>query len=211
MVSYWVKTPQWLKKFFPKEMIWDMPVYDEPAVYITFDDGPHPIATPFALQQLAKYDAFATFFCVGNNVANHPELYRQVLDSGHTTGNHTYDHLNGWKTDNSEYLKNIIRAKGYINSKLFRPPYGRIRLSQARKLYRSHMGWKIYMWDILSGDFDKTISPQQCLEHVLAHIKPGSIIVFHDSEKAWDRMSFALPHVLEHCRQQNWKVAALPK
>jgi peptidoglycan/xylan/chitin deacetylase (PgdA/CDA1 family) len=211
MVSYWVKTPQWLRKFFPKEMIWDMPVQNEPAVYITFDDGPHPVATPFALQQLAKYDALATFFCVGNNVANNPALYQQLLDGGHTTGNHTFDHLNGWKTCNSEYLNNIIRAGGYINSKLFRPPYGRIKLSQARKLFRSRAGWKIYMWDVLSGDFDRSISPQQCLDHVLTHIKPGSIVVFHDSEKAWDRMNYALPHVLEYCHQQNWKVAALPK
>lgn len=211
MVSYWVKTPQWLRKFFPKEMIWDMPLHEEPAVYITFDDGPHPVATPFALQQLAKYNALATFFCVGNNVANHPVLYQQLLDGGHTTGNHTYDHLNGWKTGSSEYLNNINRAGGYINSKLFRPPYGRIKLSQARKLFRSRVGWRIYMWDVLSGDFDKTISPQQCLDHVLTHIKPGSIVVFHDSEKAWDRMSYALPQVLEYCRQQNWKVAALPK
>lgn len=211
MVSYWVKTPQWLRKFFPKEMIWDMPVQNEPAVYITFDDGPHPVATPFALQQLAKYDALATFFCVGNNVAHNPALYQQLLDGGHTTGNHTFDHLNGWKTGNSEYLNNITRAGGYINSKLFRPPYGRIKLSQARKLFRSRAGWKIYMWDVLSGDFDRSISPQQCLDHVLIHIKPGSIVVFHDSEKAWDRMNYALPHVLEYCRQQNWKVAALPK
>ena len=211
MVSYWVKTPQWLKRLFPKEMIWDMPVRNEPVVYITFDDGPHPIATPFALEQLAENNATATFFCVGNNVATHPDLYRQILDKGHTTGNHTFNHVNGWRTDNAMYLKNIIRAKGYINSRLFRPPYGRIRLSQARKLHRSHTDWKIYMWDILSGDFDRSITPQQCLDNVLTHITPGSIVVFHDSDKAWDRMSFALPRVLEYCKQRNWKVSALPE
>lgn len=211
MVSYWVKTPQWLKRLFPKEMIWDMPVDNDPTVYLTFDDGPHPTATPFVLDQLAQYNATATFFCVGNNVATHQDVYQQILDDGHTTGNHTFDHVNGWKTDNAMYLKNIIRAKGYIHSRLFRPPYGRIRLSQARKLHRSHTDWHIYMWDILSGDFDRSITPQQCLDNVLTHIAPGSIIVFHDSDKAWDRMSFALPRVLEYCKERNWKVSRLPE
>jgi peptidoglycan-N-acetylglucosamine deacetylase len=210
MVSYWVKTPQWLKRLFPKEMIWDMPAHNEPTVYLTFDDGPHPTATPFVLEQLAQYNSTATFFCVGNNVATHHDVYQQILDKGHTTGNHTFDHVNGWRTENAMYLKNIIRAKGYISSRLFRPPYGRIRLSQARKLHRSHTDWHIYMWDILSGDFDRNITPQQCLDNVLTYITPGSIIVFHDSDKAWDRMSFALPRVLEYCKQQNWKVSALP-
>ncbi|MCW3123239.1 MAG: polysaccharide deacetylase family protein [Flavipsychrobacter sp.] len=211
MVSYWVKTPQWLKKLFPREMIWDMPVSNEPVIYLTFDDGPHPTATPFVLEQLAKYNATGTFFCVGENVARYPEIYGKLIENGHTTGNHTYNHVNGWRTDNAMYLKNIIKAKGNIHSRLFRPPYGRIRLSQARKLHRSHTDWQIYMWDILSGDFDRNITPQQCLDNVLAHIAPGSIIVFHDSDKAWERMSFALPHVLEYCKQQSWKVMALPQ
>lgn len=211
MVTYWVKTPQWLKKFFPKEMIWDMPVGKEPAVYLTFDDGPHPIVTPIVLELLAKHDAKATFFCVGNNVTQHPEIYDAVLEAGHTTGNHTYDHVNGWKTGNSEYLKNIELAGRQIKSRLFRPPYGRIKFSQVRKLRKNNPFRKIYMWDILSADFDKNISPQQCLENVLNHIQPGSIIVFHDSEKAWERMNYALPQVLAYCQQQNWAMKALPK
>lgn len=211
MVTYWVKTPQWLKKFFPKEMIWDMPVGKEPAVYLTFDDGPHPIVTPIVLELLAKHDAKATFFCVGNNVTQHPDIYDSVLEAGHTTGNHTYDHVNGWKTGNNDYLKNIERAGRQIRSRLFRPPYGRIKFSQVRKLRKTNPFRKIYMWDILSADFDKNISPQQCLENVLNHIQPGSIIVFHDSEKAWERMSYALPQVLAYCQQQNWAMKALPK
>ncbi len=211
MVTYWVKTPQWLKKFFPKEMIWDMPVGKEPAVYLTFDDGPHPIVTPIVLELLAKHDAKATFFCVGNNVTQHPDIYDSVLEAGHTTGNHTYDHVNGWKTGNNDYLKNIERAGRQIRSRLFRPPYGRIKFSQVRKLRKNNPFRKIYMWDILSADFDKNISPQQCLENVLNHIQPGSIIVFHDSEKAWERMSYALPQVLAYCQQQNWAMKALPK
>ena len=192
-------------------MIWDMPATGEPVVYLTFDDGPHPVATPFALDQLEQYNALATFFCVGNNVTRYPAIYQQVVDKGHTTGNHTFDHVNGWKTDNAKYLKNIIRAKGQINSRLFRPPYGRIKLTQARKLSRSHSDWRIYMWDVLSGDFDQALSPQQCLDNVLLNIRPGSIVVFHDSQKAWDRMSYALPRVLEYCRAQHWAVRALPK
>ena len=192
-------------------MIWDIPAGDEPAVYITFDDGPHPVATPFVLEQLKKYNASATFFCVGNNVSHYPELYQQVLAQGHTTGNHTYNHVNGWKASSSHYLKNIERADRYINSTVFRPPYGRIKYSQIRKLRKKHPQWKIYMWDVLSGDFDQAISPEQCLENVLSNICPGSIIVFHDSEKAMERMSHTLPQVLEYCQKQNWKMKALPR
>ncbi len=210
MVTYWVKTPQWLKKLFPKEIIWDMPVGNEPAVYLTFDDGPHPTATAFVLDELAKYNAKATFFCVGNNVVLHNEMYNRILSEGHVTGNHTYDHISGWKNENFTYLKNITRAAQVISNKIFRPPYGRIKLTQARKLINAHPAWKIYMWDIITGDFDKNITPQQCAAHALNHIQPGSIIVFHDSEKAWDRMHFALPKVLEHCKVMGWQLKALP-
>ncbi len=187
-----------------------MPIDDDPAVYITFDDGPHPAATPFVLEQLEKYNALATFFCVGNNVTRYPEIYKQLLEKGHTTGNHTYNHLNGWRTDTDVYIKNIEKAKEQINSMLFRPPYGRIKISQFRKIRQNNPGWNICMWDILSGDFDKGITSQQCLDNVLANINPGSIIVFHDSEKAWERMSYALPYVLEYCQKQGWKMKALP-
>ena len=188
-----------------------MPVGEEHAVYITFDDGPHPIATPYALEQLEKYNAAATFFCVGNNVSKNPGIYEQLLQKGHTTGNHTYNHVNGWKTDSYSYLRSIEKAKKLIDSRSFRPPYGRIKFSQARKLIKRDPSWRIYMWDILSGDFDRDITPEQCAENVLANIRPGSIVVFHDSEKAWDRMNYALPVVLEHCKKMNWEMRALPK
>jgi peptidoglycan/xylan/chitin deacetylase (PgdA/CDA1 family) len=210
MVTYWVKTPRWLKRLFPKEMIWDIANDSEPSVYLTFDDGPHPTATPFVLELLAQYSADATFFCVGNNVARYPEVYAQIQQSGHTSGNHTYNHINGWKTTNSHYLKNIEQAGKHIKSKLFRPPYGRIRLSLVRKMMRRDPAWKIYMWDILSADFDQNITAEQCLENVLSNIEPGSIIVFHDSEKAWERMHYTLPRVLEYCMQKGWKMKALP-
>jgi len=211
MTAYWVKTPQWIKRFFPKQVIWDVHTDGDPAVYLTFDDGPHPAATPFVLQQLEKFNAAATFFCVGNNVSRYQDVYAQVIAGGHTTGNHTHNHVNGWKTSNDNYLKDIEQADKYIHSRAFRPPYGRIKYSQMRKLRKKYPGWKIYMWDILCGDFDKTITSEECLNNVLSNIQPGSIVIFHDSEKAYEHMSYVLPRVLEYCQSQNWKMIALPK
>ena len=211
MANYWVKTPQWLKKFFPSEMIWEVPEGDEPAVYLTFDDGPHPKVTQFVLDQLAASGARATFFCVGNNVSLYPDVYRQIVDAGHITGNHTFNHLNGWKTNNFTYLKNIEMAARVISNKIFRPPYGRIKLTQVRKLLRGKHQWKVYMWDILSGDFDPDITAKECADNVISNLKPGSIVVFHDSEKAWNRLQYALPEVLRHCREHGLKLKSLPK
>lgn len=195
---------------FPKELIWRMPQAEKPTIYLTFDDGPHPTITPFVLEQLATYNAQATFFCIGKNVQNHPEVYERVIAAGHAVGNHTQNHLNGWKTDSQDYLDNIQEAANHIYSRIFRPPYGRIKLAQAKALYGQQHSWRIYMWDILSADFDTSITGKECLNHVLKHIAPGSIIVFHDSEKAWDRMSYALPRVLQFCKQKNWAMEALP-
>ena len=210
MVTYWVKTPQWLKKFFPKEIIWDMPAGEQPAVYLTFDDGPHPSVTSFVLDELAKFNAKATFFCVGENVDKHPDMYARLLAEGHVTGNHTYNHINGWNNENFTYLKNIAQAGHVIAPRIFRPPYGRIKISQAKKLINASPSWKIYMWDIISGDFDKSITAEQCTRHVLDNIQPGSIIVFHDSEKAWDRLHIALPQVLAYCQNKGWAFMSLP-
>lgn len=208
MNQYWVKTPGWLKKLLPKQLVWDMPSGGEPTVYLTFDDGPHPTITPFVLEQLKEYDAKATFFCVGNNVSLYPDVYRQILSAGHATGNHTFDHVNGWKTE--QYLSNVYRAKVLINSPLFRPPYGRMTPAQIKAMSNDGNGWKMCMWTVLSGDFDRAISVQQCIDNVVRNLEPGAIVVFHDSEKAWDRMSEALPAVLAYCKRQNWRMAALP-
>lgn len=208
-MAYWVTTPWWLRAAY-KNLIWEMPDNDEHSVYITFDDGPHRSITPFVLDELAKYNAKATFFCIGKNVTEEPDIYKRILVEGHTIGNHTHNHINGWKTLNEDYINNISKASKYISSKLFRPPYGRIKQKQASALQKE-MDYKIYMWSVLSADFDRSISQEQCLNNVTNNIYPGSIVVFHDSEKAWDRMSYALPKVLEYCHEQNWRIKALPK
>lgn len=210
MASYWVKNPGWFKRLFPQGIVWDMPAGTENAVYITFDDGPHPTITPLVLEELSKYNAKATFFCVGNNVAKYPDTYQQTIGAGHSVGNHTYNHINGWKHTADHYLKNIEQAANHINSRLFRPPYGRMKLSQYRKLMKAYPDWKVYMWDILSGDFDTEILAQECVDNVLEHIQPGSVVVFHDSEKAWDRLREALPAVLQYCQSKGWQMRALP-
>lgn len=187
-----------------------MPPEDEPSVYLTFDDGPHPTATPFVLEQLKAYNARSTFFCIGKNVLQHQNIYRQILEQGHTIGNHTHNHLNGWHTKKEAYINNIHEAEQHINSRLFRPPYGRITRGQINSLLQRQQPYRIYMWDVLSGDFDTNITPEQCLENVIHNIEPGSIVVFHDSQKAWDRMSHALPQVLAYCKKNNWNIKALP-
>lgn len=202
---YFVKAPCLLKSIYPPELIWN--TLDKDTVYITFDDGPHPCATPFVLNELERYNAKATFFCIGKNVAEQPELFERIKSLGHSVGNHTQNHLNGWKTTTQEYLDNIKIASTYIDSKLFRPPYGRIRKKQARAL--SELGFKIVMWDVLSADFDTAISPEKCWDNIKQHIEPGSIIVFHDSSKAWERMHYTLPKTLAYCAAKNWKMASL--
>jgi peptidoglycan/xylan/chitin deacetylase (PgdA/CDA1 family) len=201
---YLVKTPFWLKLLYPS-FIWNKD-RNEKVLYLTFDDGPHEKATPFVLDTLKKYNAKATFFCIGKNVVQHPSLYERIITEGHSIGNHTQHHLNGWKTDNAVYLNDISEGQKHIQSNLFRPPYGRIKLSQAKQLKQT---MSIIMWDVLSGDFDTSLSPEKCLRHVLKNAQSGSIIVFHDSEKAWHRMSFALPKVLEHFNKQGFKFRAV--
>lgn len=175
-------------------MVWNIPT-QEKTLYLTFDDGPVPEATPYVLDLLKQYNAQATFFCVGENVKKHPALFRRILDEGHATGNHTYHHLNGWKTKNHTYISNIGSADGLIHSRLFRPPYGKLKLSQYAHL-KSH--YSIIMWDVLSKDYDQSITGEQCLQRVIRKTKPGSILVFHDSIKAFERMQYALPRTLEY-------------
>lgn len=192
---YLVKTPRLLKILYSK-LIWSADAADR-SIYLTFDDGPIPIVTPFVLKILAQYKAKATFFCIGDNVDKHPDVFEQVISAGHAIGNHTYNHLKGWKTDDGEYLKNFMKADEQLRTSLFRPPYGRIKRSQINLLKKAKPGLKIIMWDVLSGDFDTTLSPEKCLQNVLKYVKPGSIIVFHDSLKAFDRLEYVLPRAMK--------------
>ena len=196
MHKYFIKTPWIAKKFF-SSYVWSLSP-DDNTVYLTFDDGPHPVVTPWVLDQLRKYDAKATFFCIGNNVEKYPDIFRQVLDEGHKIGNHTYHHLNGWKTDDKKYLDDVSKASSLIKTNLFRPPYGRIKNSQAKKIPDAMQasGAKIVMWDVLSADFDDSISTEQCLNNVLQNACSGSIIVFHDSQKAFTNLEHTLPKTL---------------
>ena len=196
-------------------LIWEKPT-KEKILYLTFDDGPHATATPYVLDELKKYNAKATFFCIGKNVAEHPGIYRRIIEEGHRVGNHTYNHLNGWKTKDEIYFQNVFEAAKYIDSDLFRPPYGRVTKFQAAVLQQSgkapaigKQAFKIIMWSLLSGDFDTKLSPAGCLQNIILHAKPGYIIVFHDSTKAWERMSYALPQVLEYFNNKGYRFLPL--
>lgn len=191
---YLVKTPWWLKMLYPG-CTWQMPA-GEKKLYLSFDDGPHPVATPFVLNQLKKYQAKATFFCIGKNVVEQPAIYRQIIEEGHQVGNHTFNHLNGWKTADGTYLENVSKAKKYIDSNLFRPPYGKATKFQLRLISSSRHLLPV-MWTVLSGDFDPGLTKEKCLSNVLKHGSDGSIIVCHDSEKAFDKLQYVLPEVLE--------------
>ena len=204
---YFVTAPRWMRWLHPG-LTWEMHVEPgEKFLYLTFDDGPHPIATPFVLDQLKRYDAKATFFCIGKNVVDYPEIYRRIIDEGHAVGNHTHTHPNGSKVSDSVYIKDVLEATEVIDSKLFRPPYGRISRFQSRVLkceLKKENGsesidhhFTIIMWNVLSGDWDKKIDGKKCYENVVLNAKPGSIVVFHDSAKALERLQFALPKVLD--------------
>ena len=204
MKKYFVKTPWLVKKLWPS-YVWHIDT-KEKILYLSFDDGPHPEVTPFVLEALKKYNAKASFFCIGKNVVAFPGLYQQILSEGHAAGNHTQDHLNGWKTKNGVYLKNVMQAAIHIDSALFRPPYGRIKSSQARNIAGAlqKKNAKIIMWTVLSGDFDTTISSEKCLQNVIGSAHPGAIIVFHDSAKAFTRLQYTLPRVLEFFSERGY-------
>ena len=200
-MKYLVTTPWWLRILYPG-CLWEMPTAGN-KVYLSFDDGPHELATPFVLDILKEYNAKASFFCIGKNVAANASLYQRIIDEGHTAGNHTYHHLNGWKTDNASYYEDISKAAELIPSVYLRTPYGRIRFSQVRHLL-GNMKLKPVMWTVLSGDFDNKISNDECTGNVIRNMRPGSIIVFHDSAKAFEKITYTLPRVLEEIRRRGW-------
>lgn len=177
-----------------------------PTIYLTFDDGPVPEITPAVLEILRQYNAKATFFCVGDNVRKHRGVYEMVLREGHATGIHTFSHLKGIKTDDVTYFSDIEKCAEYVDTKLFRPPYGRISRSQVKYL---RTRYRIIMWSALTGDYNHRLTKEQVLENAIKHTKDGSIIVFHDSIKASERMFYALPRMLEHFTKMGYKFEAI--
>jgi len=215
MGLYWVKTNLLIKKVYSK-YIWDIPNVDH-KIYLTFDDGPTPEITEWVLEVLENHQAKATFFCIGNNIKKNPDVYAKVIKYGHSIGNHTFNHLNGWKTATNNYIENVNLCHKELEDRrwkmeaqnlksktwnLFRPPYGKIKLSQSIKLRK--LGYKIIMWDVLSADFDTKITPKKCLENVLENVKPGSIIVFHDSIKAFPNLEYTLPRALKFWKEKGY-------
>jgi peptidoglycan/xylan/chitin deacetylase (PgdA/CDA1 family) len=203
-MSFWVKTNRIIKWIFPN-YVWNIP-NDEQKVFLTFDDGPTPEITEWVLEQLKKYNAKATFFCIGNNIEKYPEIFQKTIAEGHAIGNHTFDHLNGWKTTTEDYIENVklyeTQNPKLVTRNLFRPPYGKIKHSQSKILRK--LGYKIIMWDVLSRDYDQSISATQCLENVLSNIETGSIIVFHDSVKAEHNLKYVLPKTLEFLKEKGF-------
>ncbi|HQV01077.1 MAG: polysaccharide deacetylase family protein [Bacteroidia bacterium] len=200
-----VQPPYLLQKCFGS-LLWRIEEKQK-VLYLTFDDGPIPQVTPFVLDTLAKYQAKATFFCIGDNVRKHQQIYNDVINQKHVTANHTYNHISGWETTDFDYLKNIKQAGQLISSNYFRPPYGRITPSQIRMLKHNY---KIVMWDVLSMDYKLKITGMQCYMNVKKHARPGSIIVFHDSLKAFARLKIALPATLKHFSDAGYIFKALP-
>ncbi|MFM6975596.1 MAG: polysaccharide deacetylase family protein [Sphingobacteriaceae bacterium] len=210
---YVVKSPFWLKWLYPG-LTWNES-RKEKYIYLTFDDGPIPIVTPFVLKTLKKFNAKATFFCIGDNIRKHSEIFSEVLAEGHAVGNHTFHHVNGWKTKDKAYLEDFKKCEDLVESNLFRPPYGRIKRSQIKKLIElwvegqnlrtPNSQLKIIMWDVLTYDFDGDLKPEDCLKHTLKHTENGSIVVFHDSLKAQERLEYTLPRALAYWTKKGYQ------
>ena len=208
-----VKTPKLVKHVLPS-LVWNIKT-TEKVVYLTFDDGPTPEITDWVINTLDTFDAKATFFCIGNNIEKHPEIFKSIINKGHAIGNHTYNHLKGWKTKTKDYLINIYKTQLIIDSSynskplLFRPPYGRIKLKQVKAL--SKLNYQIIMWNILSKDWDKTVEKEVCLKNVIQNTKEGDIVVFHDSIKASRNMQYTLPRMLDHFTKKGYEFKRIPE
>lgn len=185
-------------------LIWT--IEDERGVYLTFDDGPTPGVTEWILETLRRYNAKATFFVLGKNAEKYPDLYQKILDEGHSVGNHTYSHQKGYLMPLERYLEDISLASYTVHSGLFRPPYARVTPSQLRAIAKQY---KIVMWSVISRDYNRKISGERCLRGVLPHLKAGAIVLFHDSEKAFANMSYALPKTLERIAELGLKCKAI--
>jgi peptidoglycan-N-acetylglucosamine deacetylase len=203
------KTLSIFKTIYPN-FVWEVKNSNK-VIYLTFDDGPIPFVTEFVLDQLAIYNAKATFFCVGQNVKNNPDIFHKVVNAGHIVGNHTNDHLNGWKTQSQDYISNFELCdhklkQQNITSNLFRPPYGLIKISQAKQILKTH---KIIMWSVLSKDYDEKYDAFKCLNNTIKATKAGSIVLFHDSLKAQKNLFYVLPKFLKHFNDLGYKFISL--
>ncbi len=204
-MPYLVKTPNAIKPL-ANDLLWSLDQHKD-KIYLTFDDGPTPEITFQILDILDRYQAKATFFCIGGNVKSNPDVYHEILTRGHKTGNHTWNHMNGWEYSDFSYFRNIIECSEFVDSNLFRPPYGKIKPSQIKGLKSK---FKIVMWDILSGDWEENLHEEQCLSNVTKNAKGGSIVVFHDSEKAKKNMLYALPRALAYLIDKGFTFDVLP-
>ncbi len=199
--------PFWLKAIYPRGLTWSVQTMQR-EIFLTFDDGPIPVVTPLVLGVLKKYGVKATFFCVGENVQKYPEVFEQVKQDGHAIGNHTFHHVKAWKTDFGAYLSEVEQCNQLVKSKLFRPPHGQINRKLTHEIGKDY---KIIMWSVLTADYDKNLSKEQCLTLAVKNTKPGAIIVFHDSIKAWERMEHALPLYIEFCLKEGYSFEVLGK
>ncbi|WP_134087885.1 polysaccharide deacetylase family protein [Olivibacter sp. XZL3] len=199
-----VKSPLWLRLLLPK-VTWNRS-RKEKHIYLTFDDGPVPDVTPQVLNILKKYKVQATFFCVGENIVKHPEIFEQVKQSGHQVGNHTFNHMKGWQTPLNHYLENVEKCQRLTQTDLFRPPYGKCTLSQFKQLRKKY---EIIMWDVITYDFDNKLSPEACYQNAVRHVSNGSIVVFHDNIKAVPRLMHALPKAIEYWLNEGYEFKLL--
>lgn len=201
---YW-NTPKFVMRWY-KHLDWHFS-RNEKVIYLTFDDGPTPVITHQVLDILDTYKARATFFCLGRNVDRHSDIYNEILRRGHAVGNHTYSHLKGWRTGLKTYIQDAHLAEHHVNSKLFRPPYGRIRRNQVKYLAKEY---RIVMWDVLTHDYNSKIPEKICLRSVIKGTRNGSIVVFHDSQKAAKNLLYVLPRMLEHFHQKGYTFKCIP-
>ncbi|MGJ8548844.1 polysaccharide deacetylase family protein [Winogradskyella wichelsiae] len=215
-----VKTPNFVKTLFPN-FIWNINTPHK-ELYLTFDDGPTPEITNWVLTTLKAYNAKATFFCIGNNIEKHPLIFQKLIKEGHTIGNHTYNHLKGWKSRTEEYIEDINKTQFLINTskpyitnsdlesenlKLFRPPYGKFKGKQSKRI--RELGYKIVLWDVLPFDWDESVSKEICLKNIISTAKGGSIIVLHDSVKASRNLKYVLPKILQYYSEKGFVFKAL--
>lgn len=206
ILAMFIEQPPRLYRMLFPGAIWRKPIEGQKTVYLTFDDGPIPEITPWVLDLLRKYDIKATFFCVGDNVQKYPEIYKSVLNEGHRVGNHTFNHVQGIRKFTKRYLENARLASEYIASDLFRPPHGHMRIPQFFTLRKEY---KIVMWDVVTRDYSKLMTPEKVLDNVKKYTRDGSVIVFHDSLKSEQNMKYALPRSLEWLKQEGYTFGLL--